>query len=314
MKQTQGNTAMKKLFIKSLTPLALILISVNSVNAEDTITLDFTAGPRGHILVPVAVNSGEVGDFLFDTGASKTALNRNRKNGLSFDVDSLEKTKVNRAHGVESSYYVPLAKVALGSVESNNIKAVLMDLSSTEGEDMKLAGVLGYDFFGEYDVTIDYASKTLSLSKQARGDACKAIDGEQFEFVAGRHIKTNLLVSEKTIPAVLDTGSGRSGINGIAIDLLSPGATDQFKAAKAAHGARPGQSHHGGDYFLGQARIGSIVHGNNTLATDKHINVVDLPVFQYFDMGDKPGILMGADLLKSKTVEIYYGCQKIDIS
>ena len=287
---------------------------VNSVNAEDTITLDFTTGPRGHILIPVAVNSGKAGTFVFDTGASKTALNSKRINSLSLDVDSLEKTEVKRAHGVEATYYVPLEKVTLGSAERNDIKAVLMDLSSTEGGDMTLAGVLGYDFFGGYDVTINYESETLSLRKQAKGDTCKAVQGEQFEFVAGRHIKTNLLVSQKTIPAVLDTGSGQSGMNGIAIDLLSPGATDQFKAAKAAHGAPQGQRHHGGDYYLGQARIGSIVHGENTLATDKQLNVVDLPVFQYFDMGDKPGILMGADLLKNKTVNISYGCQKIEIA
>lgn len=294
-----------------ITSIILLAIQSHSLLAASGITVDFIIGPRNHILIPVSINSSQDKNFAFDTGAGITALNEKRLDGMSLDESKYERVMIGRAYGNSQTYLAPLNSIRFAGLERKNIKAVLTDLTNVEHGVVKLDGVLGFDFFGGYDLSIDYANKQLSLNPQINGQSCDNVSGTTFEYAAGRMIKIQLTIANKTLPAVLDTGASFSAMNSAAANNLSPGATDILKEMRAVHGVP--DNHDGEEHFVGRVGINEILLGDNSIKVTKQFNVIDLPVFEYFDMVTKPGLLIGGDLLMGKVVNISYGCKKIEI-
>ncbi len=302
---------MNKIMNGLIASIILIAIQSHSLLAAEGITVDFKIGPRNHILVPVSINSSQDKNFAFDTGAGVTALNEKRLDGMALDESKYERVMIGRAYSNTQTYLAPLDSVRFAGLERDNIKAVLTDLTNVEHGVVKLDGVLGFDFFGDYDLSIDYAKKQLSLNPQINGQSCNNVSGTPFEYVAGRMIKVELTIADKTIPAVLDTGASFSAMNSAAANTLSPGATEMLKEMMAVHGVP--ENHDGEEFFVGRVGLDKIVLGDHSIKVKSQFNVIDLPVFEYFDMVTKPGLLIGGDLLKDKVVNISYGCQKIEI-
>ena len=302
---------MKRIMNGLITSIILLAIQSQSLLAAAGITVDFIIGPRNHILIPVSINSSQDKNFAFDTGASITALNEKRIDGMALDESKYEKVMIGRAFSNTQTYLAPLDSVRFAGMERNDIKAVLTDLTNVEHGVVKIDGVLGFDFFGEYDLSIDYAKKQLHLNPQVNGKSCKNVSGIPFEYALGRLIKVELTIADKTIPAVLDTGASFSAMNSAAANNLLPGATDRLKEMRAVHGVP--DNHDGEEHFVGRVELNEILLGDNSIKVKNQFNVIDLPVFEYFDMVTKPGLLIGGDLLKGKVVNISYGCKKIEI-
>lgn len=271
-------------------------------------TLDFKLSPRGHILVPVKINDNDTQDFVFDTGAGMTALNERRISDGSLDGAQFKSVQLNRAHSSRQTLQTELDSLVLASLRQQQVSALLMDLSDIEAGEFEIAGVLGYNFFGSYDLEIDYPNKQLTFYNHAEISACSGVG---FEMVGGTHIKFPLSLGQTEIPAILDTGSPRTGINSFAAEAMMPGVMQQLEAAKAAH---PQNSPHGNSSdFFGQLGIGSVSIGQQQIAENQPVNVVNLPVFKSFDMGSSPGAIVGVDLLSKLKIMISYSCHMLTL-
>jgi len=127
---------------------------------------------QGLFLTNVRIGDREVGPFVIDSGASDIFFDSELAKGLMLEVrgeftDPASKRRTKRA---------TLAALAVGPLTLHNTDVLVVDLSALEhalGE--RLAGVLGYPFFAQAIVEVDYPHGTVACFDPAtyrlsRGD------------------------------------------------------------------------------------------------------------------------------------------------
>lgn len=112
------------------------------------------------ILVKGRLNSGEELDFLFDTGASETIIDRRvaaenylLKEGVA-DLRALA--------GSVLTNTTSIGRLELGNLVVNDIEARILDLSpQSRNLGKRLAGIIGTNIISRYVVTIDYGKSLI---------------------------------------------------------------------------------------------------------------------------------------------------------
>lgn len=156
---------------------------------------------RGIVIVQ-AEKDGVIGNFILDTGSPMMILNDPQIEGSGFQANTL--------HGSLSGAW-KTCDLAWAGVRKFNVNALAMDISHLEYlTGQPLMGLIGYEFFGDFDLLLDFEKKKAVLAN--RGFA---------EKVEGWTMKTKLpLTMEGHIPVIeakigdasfrfgLDTGAG----------------------------------------------------------------------------------------------------------
>jgi len=189
-----------------------------------------------------------------------------------------------------------LGEVALGAMELGT-----MDLAGFESSGMPVFGILGFDVLSRFDVLLDFEQETVALHPRAGSvDACAVCAGAMtvpFSLVQGTVIRIEVTISGQPIVALLDTGSGRSGMNHLAA-----------KAIGVELPPTPPGSH-------GQAlQVDAVEVGGEVLARNLLVGVVDLPVFTAVGVADGPTMLVGTGALAGRRVGISYGTGRLSIN
>ncbi len=126
-----------------------------------TITVPFDYGQR-EILVKGRLNNGEELDFLFDTGASDTIIDR-RVAAENY----LLKEGVAGMHALSGSVMTntsTIGRLELGNLIVNDIDARILDLSSQSRHlGRRLGGIIGTNVISKFVVGVDYGKTTLSF-------------------------------------------------------------------------------------------------------------------------------------------------------
>ncbi|HSM13396.1 MAG TPA: aspartyl protease family protein [Thermoanaerobaculia bacterium] len=262
--------------------------------------IPFTTGPRGHLIVEVALNGRGPFHFALDTGASHTVVNRARLGALEL----VERPSGHTGQGAHETIELGLADVSeleLGGIELRSLEVAVMDLSHVEVPGMPLFGVLGFDVFGRWDLELDLASERVVLHPRAETEsACAVCSGDlvvPFELVNGTHIRFEIVVSGQPMTALLDTGSGRSGMNRHAVRALG---IDLPPAPEGAHGPA--------------LKLGEVNLGDGVLARDLVVGVVDLPAFVQLGVSEGPAVLLGTGAFAGKRIGIAYGLHRMSVS
>jgi hypothetical protein len=103
--------------------------------------------------------------FLFDTGASVSALDLKTANGLKLAL--MKGGKVEGSAGVIEAMKSQLPSLSVGAARVENLSVTVQDLSaSLVPKGMRLDGILGYDFLSRYSVTINFENRTMRFSNQ----------------------------------------------------------------------------------------------------------------------------------------------------
>lgn len=126
-----------------------------------TITVPFDYGQR-EILVKGRLNNGEELDFLFDTGASDTIIDR-RVAAENY----LLKEGVAGMQALSGSVMTntsTIGRLELGNLIVNDIEARILDLSSQSRHlGRRLGGIIGTNVISKFVVAVDYGKTTLSF-------------------------------------------------------------------------------------------------------------------------------------------------------
>jgi hypothetical protein len=133
--------------------------------------LPFRYGTR-HVWVRASINGAPPADFLFDTGASVTALDASyaKQIGLSAEghvrVDGMGASGEAQFARVNS---IRLSGTGGDGVEVRDFKVSVLDLNSELEPVMwrKVAGLIGHDFISRFVTEIDYDSLRLTLREPA---------------------------------------------------------------------------------------------------------------------------------------------------
>jgi len=159
----------------------------------------------GMILVEASVN-GREGLFILDTGAPALILNRAGEPDNSYE-------KV-RGLGLTGGSFelstLAIEELKIGDISRNRFKGYAMDIGHLEKDTGKsLLGLIGYDFFRDYELLIDYGRQELfflKLPKSALHRSARPLADLHFEMI--EHLPViKVIINGQELRFGLDTGS-----------------------------------------------------------------------------------------------------------
>ena len=274
-------------WVRWITASALITVAINHVEAQ----VALSAAGDGHDVVPVTVNGRGPYSFVLDTGADGSAV-------YQWFAD---KAMLKKAPGgtEELSGQTGSSQVTMYSIGSLELDGYRLRHAKAYGlpnrhDSGKEAGVLGNDFMDGAVVAFDYPCRRVEVHAKPI-DQDKVI-GKGAPATLSGHVKGNDLL---ILPVMVN------GVSGMAIlDTGSRNTRMTTSFARAAGIDASSSEFHDGEPIYGanskpmvprSGPIGSVgfagVSVNAVTA-----QVIDLPVLKE-DFGDKPAMLLGADLL-----------------
>jgi predicted aspartyl protease len=256
------------------------------------------------LLAPVSINGSEPLIFVLDTGAGKTLVTPRLLEELGLATVEGESASTLGMHGKTQNDVVDIRSIAVGMARVLDIRAIVLDLEHMTERKWHVDGVLGMDFLTQFDVRLEIGSNLVSFYPAAPDrDNCSAcpagIDGIEFDTIDPGFIVLPATVDSKSVNAILDTGSGHSGLNvkaASALGVVVPPMPDE-----ALSGHRIGLE-------TGPVRV-----GETTLTERAAVHVMDHPIMEELGLARQPAMLMGTDQLMGRTVTISYGLKTLFI-
>lgn len=112
------------------------------------------------ILVKVRLNGSEPLDFLFDTAASQTVIDR--RTAAELFLDKQGSMQIIAANGAVPAQLTSIPKVEIGEVALSDVQALMLDLTpQTRQLGKRIAGIIGANVINKFAVTIDYGKSQL---------------------------------------------------------------------------------------------------------------------------------------------------------
>jgi len=142
------------------------------------------------VLVKVSINGAPPADFIFDTGASLTAIDKDYAYALGLRPEG--EATVGGIAGAGETHFARVKSIALtgpkgAAVRLSDFRAALLDLA--EGGKVMLwhkpMGILGADFLSRFVVEIDYDALAITLHDPARYQYTGAGAAIPFELSGG---------------------------------------------------------------------------------------------------------------------------------
>ncbi len=123
-----------------------------------------------HLIISSDFSDGTKGNWVIDTGASKTVFDKTLV--AKYNVLKDESDKIHTAGIGEKPLEVSIAllkSVQFGKLKIENIKVAILDLSHinelySKVTNLKICGLIGGDFLMKYKAVINYKKKILLLT------------------------------------------------------------------------------------------------------------------------------------------------------
>jgi predicted aspartyl protease len=279
---------------------------------EPIARVPFDLGPRGHVLVTVSID-GAPAVFAIDTAAGTNVVATRWASTAGPALTAEGTVEVHGAHGSSSATTTRIGRLELGGMAVRDEPALIMDLSHVEGPDMRLDGVIGVPVLEDYDVILDFDASEVSF--YPRGSIARLARGQPHAYGAmlgpdpGLSPHANLVFVEVRydgvpITAVLDTGSGRSGINSAAAAALGIALPEGFEGTL---------DHGGGHGTFAALPSMELAFGEGRLRSEDPVAIVDLPVFESLGLDRRPAMLLGTNFLAGRRVGFDYAARRVTL-
>jgi predicted aspartyl protease len=146
--------------------------TANGITANVNVESDPAGGVT--VIAPVMINGQGPFNFVVDTGASVSLIDKPLANRLGLKVSGAPQ-QVEGIGGVETVVPVKISGWALGKINLPTISIDKSSFSSTELGGSAL-GLLGSDVWNDFGVvTIDYTNQTLTVYKQVTRSPTNAL-------------------------------------------------------------------------------------------------------------------------------------------
>ena len=181
------------------------------LGARGTVRVPFVYGSKA-VLVKVAIDAAPPADFILDTGASLTALDRDYATSIGLHPEGNASVE-----GIADSGEMQFARVGsialvgpgTSSAALHEFRVALVDLA--EGAEVTLwrkpAGLLGADFLSRFAVEINYDALTVTLHDPARFHYQGSGAGIPFELHEGIPVVPMTLDGECSGKFLVDVGN-----------------------------------------------------------------------------------------------------------
>jgi clan AA aspartic protease (TIGR02281 family) len=238
---------------------------------------------NGHLYVDVSIN-GKVGNFIFDTGAEQTTLDRAAIARLGLTARDLPGVYSEGIGGSNNASLTSTRNVQLGRLKGAHFSLMVSDMHMVTAHPPS-DGLLGMDFLTNYDIDIDWAARRAVLYAKLQGCSkpSAALTGPLYaltvEPMDGMHPKLRfpVIINGQTFHAILDTGAQETAIFRHAAERL--GLTKAVLAAdRHFYAAGVGQNRvDAARHVLQSVTIGDLTIKNMPVAvTDQRFGDVDM--------------------------------------
>ncbi len=176
---------------------------------------------RGIILVEAEMN-GEIANFILDTGSPMMILNEKVIESTNYQANTLQ--------GGLAGDWKKIDAFSWAGVHKFNMKALSLDISHLEYVTEKpIRGLIGYEFFGDFDLMLDFENKIVTLVPQDYVNKLEKWSLKaELPFVLEGHIPViEAHIGDVHLRLGLDTGAGTNLLDykrkdEIAPELLAP--------------------------------------------------------------------------------------------
>ena len=119
----------------------------------------FKLAPKAPVILVDASLDGKAHTFIMDTGAGSTCVSKEVARSLKLKRG--EAVPLNESG--EKGYMTRIPILKVGDREQQNVDLIAADVVSHLSEEMgpRIDGVLGYNFWSKYQVSIDYLRKRI---------------------------------------------------------------------------------------------------------------------------------------------------------
>ncbi|HEX2189024.1 MAG TPA: alpha/beta fold hydrolase [Longimicrobiaceae bacterium] len=266
----------------------------------------------GRILVPVRIAGRDSLVFILDTAAGGSVISPATRDLLGLDPAAGESVQVMGASGPTRLPRLALPPVTVGGETVEGMHAVVTDVARfRRSEGPPYAGVLGVDFLRAFDVEIDVPGRRLRLWRLREGAAPPAPPRApatlaNLASVPG-FVAFDVAVGDTVARAILDSGAHLSTLNwraaaGAGVTRATPGLV----ASRAAGGIS-------GDTIESHRWRFDEVGVEGLRFPPLEMRISDLPVFRAVGFGDRPAMLVGADLMRTCRVFISYSTRRVHL-
>ncbi len=237
-----------------------------TIRLSKTITIPFDYAQK-EILLKVRLNNSEELDFMFDTGASDTIIDRR----VAADSFLLKQGQFGIAAlgGVVTAQSTIVKRIEIGnSLILNDMEARIVDLSpQSRNLNRRIAGIIGTNIISKFLVTIDYSKPEISFADSET--AVRPKGGAQAAFLqrGAPVVKANLNGKEE-VKMLVDTGAAFNNLpSQVALRHVKSDAPAKYTTEATGLDLRPVK--------LGKLSIDSLVLGGLTSAKVPFTYIVD---------------------------------------
>lgn len=196
----------------------------NDIRLEKAVIVPFLYSHK-EVLVKARINDGEPLDFLFDTGATQTLIDR--RIAAENLLDRQANRSLNAAGGTVTGQSTEISKLTLGDVSLVGIQAMIVDLSGHARQLGKpIAGVLGNNVLNHFTVCVDYGKSVIRLYDYSNFKPATGATILPFEDKKGPTIKA-LINGKDEVTFMVDTGA--------AFNNLPSAIAKKYAAGQPAH-------------------------------------------------------------------------------
>jgi len=119
---------------------------------------------KGMIFLPVRINGSKPLSFVLDSGSNRILIDRALATGLGLKASGTGSLQ-GAGSGRIAVEYIHDVSIELPGVESGGYDLSTADLQPLEATlGVKVDGILGYEFFSRFVVTVDYSARRLTLT------------------------------------------------------------------------------------------------------------------------------------------------------
>ncbi|NOU47515.1 MAG: PDZ domain-containing protein [Bacteroidales bacterium] len=169
------------------------------------------------IVVPVVINDSIQANFILDTGVRSTILTDNTQ--TNFDLSTCRPVQIIGAgimNEVEA-FVVPNIRFTLPGITADRLSIVVLKedyLHLQNHLGIEINGILGYDFFSQFVVKIDYEGKIITVFNPDNFRLRKSYSQENISIIQGRpYIDTRVTLqngSKLNAKLLIDTGASHA--------------------------------------------------------------------------------------------------------
>jgi len=192
--------------INTILKYTLICLYFSTLHVYSQDTIPFTLGNDNRIYIKATVNDSEPLDFIFDTGANAMVVNTTKtdsKLNLKFDSN----TQNTGANGTINQIVSTGNSLSVGKFLRENEEFLGIPYPEKY---YSFDGVIGYNFFEDYFIEINYRLEKLILHKSKKTILnLKSYRKERMQMISGvPFVDITIYKGDKPVifPAMIDTG------------------------------------------------------------------------------------------------------------